>query len=202
MPGDTTAPVTARDRVAAAIEARVKASVLPERPPYDGSIGLAYFVGAAFHDLADVAMAVLAGDPGDLPARMSALALRWVREIDEGRSDEASTVAAAKEMTAEILSVRREYDAHLAARAEHAEGAAVVNRERGDQFRQERDAAVAAVRTAHIAHIREEHPGCMHDSECSGCRMGVALSRSLPSRPDDPEEIRRLAQATEGEDRS
>jgi len=51
-PGDLPA------RMAEAIEARVKASVLPERPPYDGSVGLAHFVGASFADLAAAALSV------------------------------------------------------------------------------------------------------------------------------------------------
>lgn len=66
-----------RDQVAAALEARVKAAVLPDPLLSLGAVGTAHYIGASFHDLADVVLAV----PGltDALARLAAyeMAITW-----------------------------------------------------------------------------------------------------------------------------
>src|SRR5437899_11964481 len=57
--------------------------------------------------------------------------------------------------------------------------------------RVESDAELGALQAAarealevYRTHARTTHPGCLHDSECDVCRMGVPLSRDLPGTPD------------------
>lgn len=60
-------------------------------------------------------------------------------------------------------------------------------------------AAKRAVQAAQAAHIREARHDRPVVGDCAVCCALLAISRDLPSRPDDPEEIRRLAENTETE---
>jgi hypothetical protein len=82
-----TAPVPAddlRDRIAKALIARIKASVIIDPIKQPGTVGQP--LAATEYDLADAVLAALAGDPGDLTARM-AEAMRAHR-LDERSDDE------------------------------------------------------------------------------------------------------------------
>lgn len=133
-------------------------------------------------------LAALAGDPGDLPARMAdaivAADAEWTTSREVEWKDHLGAAA---------MSVSWEHAAAQAAEVERLRAELTGENRR---LRDERDAVVAAVRTAQITHIRETHPDRMHVANCLACYVLVPLSRDLPSRPDDPEEIRRLAQAT------
>lgn len=68
-----------------------------------------------------------------------------------------------------------------------------------DQLETERDSLVAAARKAleiRQTHHKTDHAHRLLDPNCTVCQMGLVLSRDMPSRPDDPEKIRCLAQAT------
>ena len=67
-------------------------------------------------------------------------------------------------------------------------------RQRAEQAEAERDAILTAIYTTRITHIRDAHPTRMHVADCSACQALLALSRDLPARPDDPEQLRNLAE--------
>ena len=82
-----------RDRIAKVLEARVKASVLPEALPYSGAIGIASFFGATFYDLADAALAAIAAQAGGEAYDRIVTALAEEVPADEYSPDSAASVA-------------------------------------------------------------------------------------------------------------
>lgn len=64
-------------------------------------------------------------------------------------------------------------------------------------LREELAVTKQAIYNRRMAHVRDAHPTRLLVGDCAVCREFHELSRALPARPDDPEEIRRLAESTE-----
>jgi hypothetical protein len=123
MSDDTTAPVTAeglRERIAGALRAAYNAHGTTDRLPQMVSFGT----------LADAALAALAGDPGDLPARMAeaivAADAEWTTSREVEWKDHLATAA---------MSVRWEHAASQAAEVERLRAELTEAREELGQLR-------------------------------------------------------------------
>jgi hypothetical protein len=142
MPGDTTAPVTAeglRERIAeAATRWALMYPIASWRLAEDDKAELLANIWG--DQIANAVIAELAGDPGDLPARMTARLVRACTHFADDPECAEMTAAA-------IMDERWEHAAHIAARlaqaetrAEHAEAGAQISAERLAKAQTERDA--------------------------------------------------------------
>lgn len=127
-PDDTTAPVTAeglRERVAEALAPWCRVHEITEAPCERCELRL------------NAVMAALAGDPGDLPARMAEAIGEALNQWSRPDAEGTRGVRRWDFIAAAALSVRLEHAAHLAARvgdaerrAEHAESEHQVTQDR------------------------------------------------------------------------
>jgi chromosome segregation ATPase len=136
---------------------------------------------------------------------MTRLSGAWGRAEGE-RDGLHETVAAADadrdRLEAQVAALQRELADHREALKQAQVMAAdyalkaIDNGKNAEQAERELTEAKQAVYNARASHVREAHPTRLIDGNCYFCRVFTAIDREMPSRPDDPEEIQRLAQAT------
>lgn len=213
MPDDATTPVAAEDHANTLVHGGEKglAELIASLDDPDSSALVAAALGVRDEHLAHMTARAEYAE-GQLSARRDH-ETRWeteraarekaearVAELENALNWQTSCLACAKMLDSSIA----DHD-----RAEAAEAQVAALREELETAHEERDAARLVSKGCTMGQYdaldiyrehRRFHPSPFAD--CQACRMGVAISRALPSRPDDPEEIRRLAQATESTEES
>jgi hypothetical protein len=96
------------------------------------------------------------------------------------------------------LAEAREFGVQHQDRADNLSGSLDAEKRMREQAERELTEATQAVYTALTTHPREAHPTRLVVGDCEVCRALLAISRDMPKRRDDIEELRRrLAESTE-----